>query len=324
MNRTDRLLAIILSLQSKGTLRAQDLAQQFETSVRTIYRDIEAIAEAGVPVVATPGRGYALLDGFFLPPLSFTVDEATTLLLGVDFVAGQFDEQYRLAATAAGQKIEVVLPEQRRRELQDLREALHVITPAGAEGASSPAAALLGELRRAVLERRTVRFRYYARHNPNTYSMLSEREADPYTLVHITGAWYLVAYCHQRQAVRRFRLDRIERLVLTDYRFARPSTIPLPPGRNDDERPVVVRALFDDEAARWVRESRFFYIVGEEERPDGLLVTLRVRREDEIVPWLLGWGQHVRVLEPRSLTMRLASEAAAVVRLYQNPAAANR
>src|SRR2546430_4197634 len=90
MNRTDRLLAIVLELQGKGRQRAEDLAATFETSKRTIYRDIQALGEAGVPLISVPGRGYSLMKGYFLPPLSFTTDEATMLLLGSDFTAQNF------------------------------------------------------------------------------------------------------------------------------------------------------------------------------------------------------------------------------------------
>lgn len=73
MNKTDRLLAIVLELQRKGVVRAEDLAASFETSTRTIYRDIQALSEAGVPIVGATGVGYSLMDGYFLPPVSFTV-----------------------------------------------------------------------------------------------------------------------------------------------------------------------------------------------------------------------------------------------------------
>src|SRR5690349_23695534 len=82
MNRTDRLLAIVLELQSAGRRRAEDLAATFETSKRTIYRDIQALSEAGVPLVAIPGQGYSLMEGYFLPPLTFSAGEAAMLLLG--------------------------------------------------------------------------------------------------------------------------------------------------------------------------------------------------------------------------------------------------
>jgi len=104
MNRTDRLLAIVLELQGRGRCRAEDLARTFEVSTRTTYRDIQALCEAGVPIVSIPGRGYSLMEGYFLPPLSFSTDEATMLLLGSDVMAASFDEQYRAAAKGPGKR----------------------------------------------------------------------------------------------------------------------------------------------------------------------------------------------------------------------------
>src|SRR3954453_18210148 len=109
MNRTDRLLGLLLELQRVRKVRAEDLAAKFETSRRTIYRDIQALSETGVPIVAQPGHGYSLMDGYFLPPLTFTGEEATMLLFGIGLIAGHFDAQYRQAAHAAAGKIEAVL-----------------------------------------------------------------------------------------------------------------------------------------------------------------------------------------------------------------------
>src|SRR5437588_6110560 len=117
MNRTDRLLAIVLELQARRYTRADDLAAQFEVSVRTIYRDVLALCAAGVPVVATPGYGYTLPPGYFLPPLMLTPDEAGMLLLGAAFVAEQVDAPYRQAVETARKKIDKLLPEATRREV---------------------------------------------------------------------------------------------------------------------------------------------------------------------------------------------------------------
>ena len=131
MNRTDRLLAIVLELQGKGERRAADLAALFETSKRTIYRDIVALCEAGVPVRAVPGRGYSLMEGYFLPPLSFTSEEAVTLLLGGDFMAQNFDARYRAAANAAVRKIAAALPAGRRGEVRALQGGMRFIASFG-------------------------------------------------------------------------------------------------------------------------------------------------------------------------------------------------
>src|SRR5215468_2276795 len=126
MNRTDRLLAIVLEIQAKKQVRAEDLAATFEVTVRTIYRDIAALSESGVPVVAIPGQGYSLVEGYFLPPLTFSSDEAI-LLLGADSVAQNFDAQYRDAAQSANHKIVAVLPDKLRQEVEYLQNSIRFV-----------------------------------------------------------------------------------------------------------------------------------------------------------------------------------------------------
>src|ERR1051325_753006 len=127
MNRTDRLLAMVLELQRKGRGRAEDLAGTFEITRRTVYRDIQALCEAGVPVVSLPGQGYTLMEGYFLPPLSFSTDEATMLMLGADFLSKSFAAEYREAAHSAGRKIEAVLSDRLRAEVCYLQNSIALV-----------------------------------------------------------------------------------------------------------------------------------------------------------------------------------------------------
>src|SRR5947209_3296336 len=127
MNRTDRLLAIILELQAKGHQRAEDLAETFEVSKRTIYRDMLALMESGVPLISLPGQGYSLVEGYFLPPLSFNTDEAILLLLGSDFVGKNVDAQYYAAAQSASRKIEAILTPELRAEVEYLQHSIQFI-----------------------------------------------------------------------------------------------------------------------------------------------------------------------------------------------------
>ncbi len=315
MNRTDRLLAIVLELQGKGRQRAEDLAATFETSKRTIYRDIQALGQAGVPLISVPGHGYSLMKGYFLPPLSFTTDEATMLLLGSDFMARNFDAQYRAAAQLAGRKIAGVLPEKLRDEVQYLQSNIRFIVMDGPERSAEPEK--LQQLRRAIIERTTVRFRYHTRHAEDGREAQSTREADPYSLVHVSTAWHLVAYCHMRQGIRYFRLDRMEKLELLAKTFTRRTDFQMGDYQGR-ERNIIVRALFDRKVARWAHESRSYYAVTEEETPEGLMVTLRVRQVSEVLQWLLSWGRHVHILEPESLRKRLVEEAEGMLRNHQN------
>ncbi len=312
MNRTDRLLAIVLELQGRGRRRAEDLAETFETSKRTIYRDIQALCEAGVPLISTPGRGYALMEGYFLPPLSFSADEAAILLLGSEVMAQHFDAQYRAAAESAGRKIAGILPERLRDEVRALQSSI-VFVEAGTRGKPEEQAKLQ-QLRRAILQHVTVRFRYHRRQGAEHGPVETEREADPYGLAHVGSAWYLTAYCHMRRGVRNFRLDRMDDLTLLDRTFTRPADFQMGLRKEQEPRDVTVRALFDAEVARWVRESPSFFMVAQEETPEGWLVTLRVCQERDVLQWLLSWGRHVRVLEPESLQRLIAEEAEAMWR----------
>ena len=311
MNRTDRLLAVVLELQGKGWQRAEDLARTFECSKRTIYRDLQALGESGVPLISQPGRGYALMEGYFLPPLSFSTDEATMLLLGSDVMAQNFDAQYRAAAQAAARKILGVLPEKLRLEVRTLRESIHFV---GDSISGRPVeAAKLQLLRRAIIERATVHFLYHTRYSAEGRTQPRHRDADPYSLMHLGNAWYLTAYCHVRRGVRNFRLDRMDDLTLLDRTFTRPPNFQAQRRNLFEPGSYDVRVLFDAEVTRWVHESPSFYTVSEEETPNGLLVTMHIRQESEVLQWLLGWGRHVRVLEPSALRQHVAEEARAML-----------
>lgn len=316
MNKTDRLLAIVLELQGKGRQRAEDLAATFETSKRTIYRDIQALGEAGVPLVAVPGRGYALMKGYFLPPLSFNTEEATMLLMGSDFMAQNFDAQYRQAAQSASRKIAGVLPEKLRDDVRYLQNSIRFIAPGMVEGERETE--MIRQLRRAIIERTTVRFCYHTRYAQNGTSEQRTREADPYGLVHIRNTWHLIAYCHWRKDMRNFRLDRVDTLELLPVTFVRPADFQMEELKHvlQDRSNLLIHALFDHEVARWVLEARSYYMTAAEETTEGLLVTLKVRQENEILQWLLSWGRHVRVLEPASVQQRLLEEARGMMGYY--------
>lgn len=310
MNRIDRLLAIVLQLQAKHRQRAEDLAATFEVSKRTIYRDMLALAESGVPLISEPGKGYSLVEGYFLPPLSFSTDEALMLLIGSDFAAQNFDAQYHSAALTANRKISAVLPAKLQADVADLQRSIRFITPT--KHGAPEFLRTLQQVRRAIIQRQTVRFSYQARFNTDSPSV---RDADPYALVHVAEVWYMVAYCHVRHDIRNFRLNRIVQLRVLDQTFVRPTNFEIKDGDPTD-RMLMIQALFDAETARWVQESPSYYQTAAEDRGDGWLVTLHVRHEDEILQWLLGWGAHVQVLAPDSLRTRIAQQAQATLSLY--------
>ncbi|MEP6984594.1 MAG: YafY family protein [Chloroflexota bacterium] len=316
MSRTDRLLSLIVELQAKHWQRAEDLAATFEISKRTIYRDMLALMESGVPVISSPGQGYALDEGYFLPPLSFTADESIVLLLGTDFMEQTFDAQYQIAARSATSKIRAVLSQRLRNEVDDLQTSMRFIAVNPLDSATRPET--LQQLRRAIIQHRMIRMDYHTRSgtNQDVAGSKTTRDVDPYALVHLENAWYLTGYCHLRHDTRNFHLDRIDRLQILSGGFERPENFRVGP-RPVDERQVIAKVLFKPSVARWVQEDAYFYITNFENQSDGLLVTLHVRQEIDLVQWLLGWGSNVRIIEPASLQQRIAAELATTLSQYQ-------
>lgn len=158
MNRTDRLLAIVLELQRhrRSACRADDLASLFEVSKRTIYRDIQALCVAGVPIAVAGRQGYSLAEGYFLPPVRFTTDEALILALGSEFMANTFDDDYRVAAQNAYRKIDAILPQTLQHQVEQLKRGLQF----SAKRLGDDQRGLLRRIRLAVAERRRIRLHY--------------------------------------------------------------------------------------------------------------------------------------------------------------------
>ncbi|WP_178022109.1 YafY family protein [uncultured Paenibacillus sp.] len=315
MNKTDRMLAIVLELQGRRVVRAEDLAALFETSVRTIYRDIQALSEAGVPIIGTTGTGYSLMEGYFLPPIRFTIEEAVTLLIGTDFVEQRFDDDYRDRANVARRKIEVTLSDSIRSETSRIRKSLRLLAPLK-RAAPSNERENLDKVRRALFDGRKIRFHYSKRMTDSTGSRHSERTVAPYGLVLIEGSWMLVARCDLRQDIRHFRLSRMTDLIELDERFELPEHFDLREYTPMDDRHLRVSLRFDPDLSDKVKESNYPYVEDMKEHPDGLDVVLRVRQPDELLPWVLGWGAGVTVLEPESFRNRIQEEVQRILKRY--------
>ena len=302
MNRTDRLFALLLELRGTGAggwIQAERLARTFGVSVRTIYRDMLALNESGVPVVSVAGQGYRLLEGYFLPPLHLSVPEAMMLAFGADAVGAAFDAEYAQAAQLARKKLLAALPAEKSAEVAALREYLRVIPPS--EGADAEKLRLL---RGAVLGRRAVTFAYHKPHAAPT-----QRQAYPLALVYLNGTWMLGAFDTGRGERRAFRLSRIESLRVQPAQFVRDPAWKGGPEPATERRDLRVRLLFAPQQKRLVLERPNFFQTSATDTPAGFEVTLQVRDWREIWSWVLSWGAAVRVLEPPELREHLRAEA---------------
>ena len=301
MNRTDRLLGMLLELQAREWTRGAALSLTFGISLRTVYRDVTALNESGVPIISVPGRGYSLMPGYFLPPLHFTLAEASMLSFGLDAARGLFDAEYARAADTAAQKVRAALPETRREDVDAVRVRVKLVERA--EG--GPSGETLGLLRRAVLERRAVRF-VYAKPNAEPQS----RQVQPQGLARVGGVWLLQTYDLERQTARTFRVDRISAVQLTAESFER-RELPPPAPEREPRQTFVLR--FPLSLGQALRERPNFFQTDVRQDSDGWCVTLRAREIDNVLPWVLSWGGAVRVLESPELRERLRAEARAML-----------
>ncbi|WNS42307.1 YafY family protein [Paenibacillus sp. MMS20-IR301] len=315
MNKTDRLLAIVLELQRNEVLRAEDLAAIFETSVRTIYRDIQALSEAGVSVIGAPGQGYSLMEGYFLPPVSFTVEEAVTLLIGTDFIEQSFDAHYVSKARTSRGKIEAILPEAVRSEASRIRKGFRLFS-SPEEVSRTQAKVYLEAIREAMLEERKISFTYAKGIAGADGSRQSVRTVAPYGIVLHQGSWILIAWCELRQGIRHFRLSRMTELIILEAGFKLPADFNLDNYRPPDDRNVLVRIHVDSDIADKVREANNFFTETIEEHTDGLFITFRVRQPEELLHSVLGWGSGVMVMEPESFRHRVRDELEKMLKRY--------
>ncbi|KFM99086.1 YafY family transcriptional regulator [Bacillus clarus] len=310
MNRTDRLLAILIELQRKQTVTAQSLAEKFETSKRTIYRDMDALSESGVPIFSIPGRGYSLMDGYFLPPIQLTPEEAVTLLLGGDYIEKIFNSGFSIHARAAKEKLEVILPPDQQKKVKVLRDSFRFL-PNTFSHQKLEQEKQLFLLQESIQNEQCISFSY---RKPNEWTKI-KRTVHPYGLINISGIWYIVAHCLLRKQIRNFRLDRMDELQQEQEFFTKPKDFSLQDYQPENNRTVTIHLLFPAHIAHKIIESRYFFIDSYEYKDDGFHVVLKSRNIDEIFQWVLSWGSQIKVLEPKILSEKIREEVKKMLQL---------
>ncbi|MFF2164635.1 helix-turn-helix transcriptional regulator [Streptomyces sp. NPDC058175] len=316
--KSDRLLSILLLLQTRGRVAAPELAERLEVSVRTIYRDIEALSASGVPVYAERGRhgGIALLPGYRTDVTGLTADESRALFIlaaqGAHSALG-LDSAFRSAL----RKVMAALPEPHR-PAAELTSRRILVEASRWRGGPMPAVDL-GVLQEAVLAERRLRLRY--RHSgtdtPRTYTV------DPYGLVFKAGVWYLVA--DRRAAPQLFRADRVREATLTDAPVRRRPGVQLADAwavlkRQVEDRPGAVEATA---RVRRTHLDLFLRLCGnaltappdDDGRSEWITVRLGYGEVREARS-LLSFADNVEVAGPPEIREELARCAAAITGLY--------
>jgi predicted DNA-binding transcriptional regulator YafY len=216
MSRSSRLFDLLQLLRRhRHPIQGSVLARQMDVSLRTLYRDIATLQAQGAQIEGEAGVGYVLKPGFMLPPLMFSMDELEALVLGSRWVAGRADDaQLAEAARNALAKISAVLPVDLRHELDS--STLLVGPPSPPSEPPSEAEQVMTRLRSCMRNELMVTLRYR-----DLKGRTSERKVWPFALGFFDSARVLVAWCELRQAIRNFRVDRIETLTVLETRYPR-------------------------------------------------------------------------------------------------------
>lgn len=307
MNRVDRLLAIILYLQSRRYCTAEMMAEHFGLSVRTIYRDLAAIAEAGVPIMAEAGLGYRLMKGYLLPPVNFSEQEAMALSTGLMLAQRMTSQSYLQLMQSALDKVKAVLPGESKNRLEHLADAM--ATPANA----LPLQADLSLLQQAIARRQLVQFCYQ-----KADLSQSNRLAEPAGLIYYLGRWHFIAWCRLRNAYRDFRTDRISQLqLLTETVISRDNFNARDFIRQSTpDAPLQATVCFTAVAADRAKREWWQGVTAEQHNAKTVQLTLNCSDWPSLASWLLSLGNSATVIEPTALIDELRQQSQAILAKY--------
>lgn len=211
IKRLSRLTAILIHLQSKRLITAHELAEKFSISKRTIYRDIKALEQAGVPILTEDGKGYTLMDGYKIPPIMFSESEANALITAEQLVLKKKDASFVRDYSEAICKIKSVL----RNNTKDKANLLSNRVVSGHNSENDRTSNNLSTLQLALTNYNLVTIKYYSPDNAQT----TERTIEPFAIYTFHENWLLIGFCRLRDDYRAFRLDRIENLTVQEATF---------------------------------------------------------------------------------------------------------
>lgn len=208
--RLARLTAIITQLQSKRMITAKQLAERHQVSVRTIYRDIRTLEQSGIPIITEEGKGYTLMEGYHLPPVLFTEDEANALITVEQLALKNKDQSFSENVSSAIEKIKAILRYSQKGNADLLADRIIFGGHQNEEKTSNN----LMQIQSAIVNFKVLKLQYHSSQKKRT-----TRNVEPFAIYSINGNFLLIAFCRLRGDFRVFRIDYIESLVPLDETF---------------------------------------------------------------------------------------------------------
>jgi predicted DNA-binding transcriptional regulator YafY len=315
-NVATRLLSLIMLLQSRPSWKASELATELNVSERTVHRYMTMLDDMGIPIYSERGPygGFSLVRGYKLPPLIFTAEEATVLYMGANLVRDVWGQTYNDAVTAVTAKLDNVLPDDLRQEVDRVQQSL--VVGGLSRRDYRPWEPVLHTLRQCTGERRCVRLEYrgFARQES------TERVIEPYALTFQWGLWYLVGFCRLRKDMRTFRVDRVQQATPLNDSFSVPADFSV---REYLERTMrfepnyTVTVHLEASVAFEVRERHGHWMEITDHADGSITARFGVAGLDWTTGWVLSYGSLAKVLEPPELIAHVCEAAEGALQRYR-------
>jgi len=315
-NPTMRLLTILELLQSREKISGKELAQRLEVDNRSVRRYMAMLQDLGIPVESSRGRygTYSLRPGFKLPPLMLTEEEALAVALGLLIIQSKGLAFATPSVVGASAKIARVLPANLRERIQVLQQVV-VLVPHIHYEAIMTSGELILQVSEAVYKQQQLWLSYRSAQNEHT-----KRVVDPYGIAYWAGRWYMVGYCHLRQGMRAYRLDRVTQAEIQPTSFEAPA---------DFDCREYVLSSFGNAQPMWELEILFEPNLPEgsksilqaygslEEQPDGFCYRSRVDSLDDTARFLIDFRCKFVVINPPELRQALRQLAQEISQLAE-------
>ncbi|PZE16917.1 transcriptional regulator [Putridiphycobacter roseus] len=306
ISRFDRIIAILIQLQSKQIIRAKDLADRFDVSLRTIYRDIRTLEASGVPINSEAGIGYSIVEGYRLPPIMFTKEEAGSFVAAEKLMEKFTDKSLGAHHQSAMFKIKSVLKGKEKAWIDALEKHIHIDPKENVFNENLPDA--MSILFESIAKNTQVRIDYQALNSESP----TNRSIEPVGLFNENDFWYVYAYCHIRSDYRQFRTDRMLSIIGSNIGFEQLHP-PLSELRTAFEPKIEslteVVILVDKSVTRFIKGARKQYgFISEKDLGDVVEMTFKTRFiENGFSRWYLMFSDYASIVKPAEFKERIKS-----------------
>jgi predicted DNA-binding transcriptional regulator YafY len=298
MNRIDRISAILIQLQSRRVVKASDIAERFSISLRTVYRDVKTLEEAGIPLIGEAGVGYSIMDGYRLPPVMFTREEAIAFLTAEKFVENLTDANTLNHYQSAMYKVRAILKTTEKDLLEGMDNRIAVVkTPIQQ---NVPTNNHIQTILNGIVNKSILTIKYFASHSQED----TKRDIEPVGIFYLSSYWHLIAYCRLRNAYRDFRIDRIKSLTVTDEHFAAEhptlKDYITKTAKEQHLEEVVIR--IEKKIHRFLDGQKFYSGFISEKEVDGRIEMMFLSDSlNHFARWFLMFGDSAEIIKPEKL-----------------------